>query len=76
MSRKFRAEVDVDYASGHLRMGHFEVILSYEESLEFYKLDLKDRASFILSNGWFELDDYELDDYGDVDVETVSIREL
>jgi len=76
MSRKFRAEVDVDYASGHLRSGHFELILDHEETLAFYKLDKKDRASYILANGGFELDDYELNDYGDADVETVSISEL
>ena len=54
---------DIDYVSGHLRYGHYEV----EVDELFVKNSTKQQLKEYLSgNGELIVDDYEIEDHGDI----------
>ena len=60
---KFRVTANLDWVSGHLRYGHLEGIVE-AESEEALELKIKNPDfRYILD---LVVDDYEVDDYGDV----------
>ena len=62
---------DVDYAMGHLRYGHYELELNDEDYKAYKNLSDEDRISWIEEDGEFIVDDYEIDDIGNI----IEIRE-
>ena len=57
---------DVDYVTGHLRYGHWELELTDEEYNEYKNLSEEDKISWIEEEGEFIIDDYEVDDIGTI----------
>ena len=63
--KKFRVCKDVDYVQGHLRNGHAEITIeaeTEEEALEKAENCFNDDN---FDDYEIEVDDYEIDDYGD-----------
>lgn len=56
---------DVDYVTGHLRYGHWELELSYEDYNEYKNLSEEDKISWI-EDGNFIVDDYRIYDIGTI----------
>jgi len=69
---------DIDYVQGHLRYGHFEANLNAEELKEYNALDNdEDRIEYIREVGELVIDDYSMEDYGDVKVpELTTVKKL
>lgn len=57
---------EVDYVIGYLRYGHWELSLEGKELEEFKNSSKEDQESYLKDNGSFVLDDYEINDYGDL----------
>lgn len=57
---------DVDYVTGHLRYGHWELELSDKDYNEYKNLSEEDKIFWIEDNGNFIVDDYEIDDIGTI----------
>ena len=57
---------DVDYLTGYLRYGHFELSLTDAEFEEFNKLSLEDKLQQIEEDGALVVDDFRVEDYGDL----------
>ena len=64
--RKNRVTADLSYIVGHLRYGHYELELSDEEYEEFKKMSKEDKKEYICENGEIIIDDYDLNDYGEL----------
>lgn len=62
---------DVDYVTGHLRDGHWELELNNEEYNKYKNLSEKDKISWIEEDGNFIVDDYRIYDIGTI----IEIRE-
>jgi len=62
---------DVDYVTGHLRDGHWELELNDEEYNKYKNLSEKDKISWIEEDGDFIVDDYRIYDIGTI----IEIRE-
>ncbi len=56
---------DVDYVTGHLRYGHWELELSDKEYDEYKNLSEEDKISWI-EDGNFIVDDYRIYDIGTI----------
>ncbi len=56
---------DVDYVTGHLRFGHWELKLSDEDYNEYKNLSEEDKISWI-EDGNFIIDDYRIYDIGTI----------
>ena len=56
----------VDYVNGYLKYGHWELSLEDKELEEFKNSSKEDQESWLMNNGSFVLDDYEINDYGDL----------
>ena len=56
---------DVDYVTGHLRSGHYELNLNEEEYDEYKNLSEEDKISWI-EDGDFIVDDYRIYDIGTI----------
>jgi len=56
---------DVDYVTGHLRDGHYELNLNEEEYDEYKNLSEEDKISWI-EDGDFIVDDYRIYDIGTI----------
>jgi hypothetical protein len=56
---------DVDYVTGHLRYGHWELELSDKEYEEYKNLSEEDKVSWI-EDGNFIIDDYRIYDIGTI----------
>lgn len=56
---------DVDYVTGHLRDGHYELNLNEEEYDEYKNLSEEDKISWI-EDGDFIVDDYKIYDIGTI----------
>ena len=56
----------VDYVSGYLRYGHWGLSLEGKELEEFRNSSKEDQESWLMDNGSFVVDDYEINDYGDL----------
>lgn len=64
---------EVDYISGHLRYGHYELELDGKELEDFKASSLEEQKEFIKEEGHFILDDYRINDIGDLsDIEIVE----
>ncbi len=61
-----KATVDIGYMVGHLRYGHIECDISDDFREEFLNMNKKEQQEYIIEEGEFIVDDYELDDYGDI----------
>ena len=57
---------EVDYVNGYLRYGHWELSFEGKKLEEFLSSSKKDQESWLTENGSFVLDDYEVNDYGDL----------
>jgi hypothetical protein len=57
---------DVDYVTGHLRSGHWELELNDEDYNGYKKLSEEDRMSWIEDDGDFIIDDYKICDVGTI----------
>lgn len=64
MGKLIRA--DLDYINGYLRYGHYELELTDEDYEEYSQLSQDDKESWIKDEGDLILDDYEVNDYGDL----------
>ena len=60
-----RIIADVDYVTGHLRYGHWELELSDKEYEEYKNLSEEDKVSWI-EEGNFIIDDYRIYDIGTI----------
>ena len=56
----------VEYVAGHLRYGHYEVDVTDTELENFKELPRDIQEEFIKDNGEFLLDDYSIEDMGDI----------
>lgn len=63
----------VDYVQGYLRYGHWELFLEDEELVEFKNSTKEEQELWLKDNGSFILDDYEINDYGDL--QKIEIQE-
>ena len=57
----------VDYVNGYLKYGHWELSLEGKELEDFKNSSKEDQEFWLTESGSFELDDYEINDYGDLD---------
>jgi len=57
---------DVDYVTGHLRSGHWELELDDEDYNGYKNLSEEDRISWIEDDGDFIIDDYRIYDVGTI----------
>ena len=57
---------DVDYVTGHLRSGHWELELDDEDYNRYKNLSEEDRMSWIEDDGDFIIDDYRIYDIGTI----------
>lgn len=75
--KEYLVTVDMDYVDGHLRMGHLEALLSEKELDELDSLEDKDdKAEFLSYIADIVVDDYEVDGYGDLMWETLTVEEV
>lgn len=56
----------VYYVSGHLRYGHYELELDGKELEDFKSYSLEEQKECIKEEGHFVLDDYRINDMGDL----------
>ena len=75
--KKYKVSVPTDYVTGHLRYGHYETEIE-AESLEKVKeyINSNEGKEYIKEVAEFEVDDYEIDDIGDLDLTMVIIEEI
>ena len=59
---------NVDYISGHLRSGHFELNLSNEGYEKFQNMSKEEQLNYIEDNGDLLIDDFSINDYGDLEI--------
>lgn len=57
---------DLDYVQGYLRTGHLEMELNDEDFEKFKSLSLKEQEEWLKDEGYTVLDDYVIDDRGDI----------
>ena len=63
----------VDYVQGYLKYGHWELFLEEKDLVEFKNSTKEEQESWLTNNGHFVLDDYEINDYGDL--QKIEIQE-
>lgn len=57
---------NLDYVQGYLRMGHLEMELNDKDFEKFKSLSLKEQKEWLKDEGYPVLDDYTVDDMGDI----------
>lgn len=57
---------NLEYIQGYLRMGHLEMGLNDEDFKKFKSLSLKEQEEWLKDEGYTVLDDYAVDDMGDI----------
>lgn len=62
----------VDYVSGFLRTGHFELDLTEEQLKEFKQLSEEEQKEYLRDNGDLIVDDYSIADIGDIYMLNIS----
>lgn len=65
-TKKYNVTSSVDYVSGHFRYVHFEASLSEEYYQDFSKLTLRGQQEYLVDVGDLVIDDWEVDDLGDL----------
>lgn len=62
----------VEYVDGHLRYGHMEVEVTDEVAEEVSNMSEEDRKEWLQDNGKLVIDDYRVNDYGDLGEVTIQ----
>lgn len=62
----------VDYVVGHLRDGHYELVLSEEEYAKFQESSDEEKEGWI-RDGELVVDDYEVDDTGCLEMNSLEV---
>lgn len=62
----------VDYVSGFLRTGYFELDLNEEELKEFKQLSEEEQKEYLRDNGVLIVYDYSIEDIGDIYMLNIS----
>ena len=57
---------ELEYVQGFLRDGHFEMELNDGDFEKFKSLSLKEQEEWLKDEGYTVLDDYTIDDIGDI----------
>lgn len=57
---------NIDYVTGHLRYGHYKLKLSDKDYKAYKNLSDEDKISWIEDDGEFIVDDYRIDDIGNI----------
>ena len=57
---------DLDYVQGYLRMGHLEMKLNDKDFEKFKSFELRDQKAWLREEGRVEIDDYSVNDIGDI----------
>lgn len=57
---------DLEYIQGYLRIGHLEMELNDEDFEKFKSLELRDQKAWLKEEGRVEIDDFEINDRGDI----------
>lgn len=57
---------NLEYIQGYLRTGHLEMGLNDEDFKKFKSLSLKEQEEWLKDEGHTVLDDYAVDDRGDI----------
>ena len=57
---------NLEYIQGYLRMGHLEMGLNDKDFEKFKSLSLKEQEEWLKDEGYTVLDDYVVDDRGDI----------
>ena len=75
--KKYKVSVPTDYVAGHLRYGHYETEIE-AESLEKVKeyINSNEGKEYIKEVAEFEVDDYEIDDIGSLNLSMAIIEEV
>jgi hypothetical protein len=58
---------NLEYVMGHLRYGYLHLNLDEDEYQEFMTMSKEEKKDFIWGKGDIIIDDYEIDDTGDID---------
>ena len=67
-----RINCPVEYVAGHLRNGHYELVLSDEEYKKFEESSREEKEDWI-RDGEFILDDYSLEDAGPLEIDNLEV---
>lgn len=62
----------VDYVDGHLRYGHKEAVVTDEVAEEVSKMTADEQKEWLDENGKLVIDDYRVNDYGDLGEVTIQ----
>lgn len=57
---------DIEYISGHIRSGHFVLYLTDTEIADFRKISPQEQENWVKEDGELVVDDYYLNDIGDI----------
>lgn len=57
---------NLEYVQGYLRYGHLEMELNDEDFEKFKSLSLEEQEEWLRDEGHIEVDDYSIDDSGDI----------
>lgn len=76
MNKKYRITANLDYVQGFLKNGYKEMILNEDEYKKFVNLSLEEQVKWLENKGDFEITDYSIEDYGDIDSRTLQIDEI
>lgn len=57
---------EIEWISGRLRHGHFEVDVPEEQEEEFRQMSREKQIEYIEYHGHLLIDDFRIDDYGDI----------
>lgn len=63
-SEKYNITAGVDYVSGHIRNGHYELTIDKDV---WDKMNEKEQHEYLENNGEFVIDDYSINDIGTID---------
>ena len=66
MSKNTVLTADVDYISGHLRYGHFELTLDEEELEAFKRMGKEEQMEYFRDRADLLIDDFYVSDLGEI----------
>lgn len=66
----------VEYVMGHLRNGHYELVLNDEEFEKFTQMSDEEKERYIDDNGDLEVDDWRIDDVGPLELCNLGIVDV
>lgn len=65
-------KANVDYVDGYLRRGHLEVSVEDDVADKVSQMSMEDKKEWLRDNGGIIIDDYELNDFGDLEDVTIT----